>query len=794
MAGLTDDPPRVVLFGRTGAGKSSLLGALVQAAKTQGDRLGAEIVDPSGTLEPLREQAYSEASLHPATAEVTAHALRLRPWHAGAKEPSEPGPVLVLDSAGPAAEALLKSPEALSSASPLAKELNSADALLLAVPATADEAELAESFQEFQGFLDEVWDCREWDRSVGGLPVAIVLTKCDRLAQPGDTPERWQERIDERKAHVADRFRDFLEDSRGANHLPFGSIDLKIYATAIRSPESAAEPFGVAALFRDSFGAARQHRDRSRQSRRRLGWMVRAASVLVTVLVAALVALFSRHPDDGSATLADHIRSFQHREGEASVRLAAKNLNRNQQTLQAFRDDSAFDALPPDLQQYVKVRLREIEDYQSFRTKLLDGPSPSQVRSLEELQRIEARLASLPLPEEYAWGETEAAKLRATWTADVPAIREAVRSWENWYRDLIRQEMAFERTDSFSGAWRPDVMTFLKRAQELPFKLGDTIPGSSVTYAVPFEFDRVFQARKDWEFTRDRLVDLRDLAEALGLCSGVTIRPAVLDLPEARPGSVEFTYNAMQRRLATLRDDYPSTNLEYPQWVITRFAEPVRRELSQRVQRSFDRGVEQVRFSRLNVPGSDTPKGWRALAERLEPPLPASSGDTPMYQDWSRILTLLARLTDPKAADPFEELRQFLLQPEFEIRLGTFDVIVPDDLLLQRPVPKGDLTITHGERVYSLQQVGPGERKGGETTYRFTLTGDSVLKYKPGDSLSAALTLRGGEEELNLTWSDSRCQTYAFEALSRPARGVRLVPGAGTQIPALPVLLPDLRK
>ena len=804
---LADDPPRVVLFGRSGAGKSSLLGALVEAARTQGEQLGAEIVDPEGTLEPIRTQVYT-SSPSPTDSDVIAHEVRLRPWHTGAKAPTESGPVLLLDSAGPAVEGLLKQARDFAQGrthSTLANAVSGADSILLAIPASADEAELAATFQEFQEFLDAVETRREWERSVGGLPVAIVLTQCDRLAKPGDTLERWQKRIADRRAFILDRLRESFPATSEPGRLAFGSLDWKVFATAVRWPELAEParepgPFGVADLFREGFAGAREHRDRVAHSHQQLRWILGSATTLVGLFLAAAVALLARQPHSGAAKLEDLVRSYQRREEPAAERLASRNILHNRQALEAMRDSASFPELPAELREYVELRLREITDYQALRAKLIDGPIPAEARNLDDLTRIEERLTALELPPDYAWGETDAARMRAKWLADVRPLREAVRGWENWYRDLIREAGAFERTPTFDGDWRPDVMRFLDRAMQPPYVLGETLPGSTaipfargeaVTFAVPYEFDRIYQARQDWEYNRERLVNLRNLADALGLTSGPDRKPAVLDLPEpSRMGTVMAPAAVLQE----LAMAYPSANRDYPQWSLERFPEPARSELRRRVRRSFDRGAEVARAEILatmgpNPAANDTPAGWRAVAARLgEPAFPA----------WGELLGILARMQDPKAGNPVATLATFLRATQFDLTFRAMEVVVPDDLLFERAAPVGPLTITHTPRggtpqVLRFRSLGEGIRQNGDTTYTFLVEGDGKLVVRPGDGIAASLTLRAGDDVLNLTWADSRCQTYAFEGLNRATRRVSLKPGPGSAIPAVPVLLPDVR-
>ena len=54
------DGPRILLIGVEGAGKSSLLGALAQAAQTQRQLLGSELVDVTGALAELQKRTYDK--------------------------------------------------------------------------------------------------------------------------------------------------------------------------------------------------------------------------------------------------------------------------------------------------------------------------------------------------------------------------------------------------------------------------------------------------------------------------------------------------------------------------------------------------------------------------------------------------------------------------------------------------------------------------------------------------------------------------------------------------------------
>src|SRR5262245_1928539 len=86
------EPLRVVLFGLPAAGKTSLLGALAQAAQTQVPSLHGRLVDPSGDLAELRERLYEDRG-GPTAEEVVTHPVRFEPFNAGAGPDEASGPL-----------------------------------------------------------------------------------------------------------------------------------------------------------------------------------------------------------------------------------------------------------------------------------------------------------------------------------------------------------------------------------------------------------------------------------------------------------------------------------------------------------------------------------------------------------------------------------------------------------------------------------------------------------------------------------------------------------------------------
>src|SRR5262249_13289890 len=140
---------------------------------------------------------------------------------------------VVIDCDGRVANDLLARRRALHDDTPegtLAREVVEADTLVLVVDAAAPPVQVDAEFAEFGRFLRLLELGRGQRSEVGGLPVFLVLTKCDLLAQPNDTNTDWLERIEERKRQVHRRFQDFLaRRGRDEGPVPFGRIDLHLW-------------------------------------------------------------------------------------------------------------------------------------------------------------------------------------------------------------------------------------------------------------------------------------------------------------------------------------------------------------------------------------------------------------------------------------------------------------------------------------------------------------------------------------------------------------------------------------
>ena len=146
----------------------------------------------------------------------------------------------LIDTSGTVAGELLScwhSPDGKGVADNLVRAIAAADALVLAVDASAGPSRREAEFALFERFLRLLERGRGRRTDVGDLPVYLVLTKCDLLAQPDSTSSVWMDRVDKRKQQASRHFQDFLNRQRGTAPMPFGTVNLHLHTTAAALPE-----------------------------------------------------------------------------------------------------------------------------------------------------------------------------------------------------------------------------------------------------------------------------------------------------------------------------------------------------------------------------------------------------------------------------------------------------------------------------------------------------------------------------------------------------------------------------
>jgi hypothetical protein len=786
VATLERNALRIVLFGMPDAGKSSLLGALAQAAQTQEHVLNGHLTDLSQGLAALQHRLYEDTPRE-TLEEVVPYAVAFEPFTPmGPNTRNARLEAILVDCDGRVANELLarrRSLDTTGSAGSLAQAILEADTLILAVDVSAPPAQMEADFGEFGRFLRLLETSRGRRSAVGGLPVFLVLTKCDLVAQPTDTVDAWMDRIEEQKRQVHQRFQKFLARQRAEGPLPFGSIDFHLWATAVKRPVLAGsvprprDPYGVAELFRQCLESAHQFRQRSHYSQRRLLWTLAGTGGVLAVMVAWMAFLLAQRQESRPSALAARIDVYRFTEGSKtpSERLRG-SLERKRSELRDLRNDPDFDHLPPEDRRLVQDRLTETEDYINYRSKL-QRVRLADVSREADLRRIETALKDeLVVPAAYKqqWDQTEANEQFDNLVKGAQALRLAMAETEAEYRRWISQaeELANFTKSRPSGA--PAWDEWLRQSTNLvqqttPHPETAEIPGArSVTYAAVLGMEPVVAARRDWEPIRLRLECLRDVIAALGLAgrepSG---ERQPLDIPprfpvaEARPHwqRLENLYPRFSQKIAAL---------QLPAAVADEVQGTARNSYNHMMETG--REVVLTHLQDASLDGKETVELWKSLRPWLTNP-----GE---LREWNKLAKLLAQVRDPSVKDPVMILVDFLRRDRFELDVKRLTLEIPFDHKLR---PTGPLSVFHGPAAAEAaptwvlklsNEDGRREPQRRVTVYDFLRDSGAPLTYVPGDQFFAHLPVKkeGDDRAWLLTWARSRSALYQFECLERPAR------------------------
>jgi hypothetical protein len=453
----TGHGPRLLLFGRTGAGKSTLLGALFQAAAQPTALLKGRIVDESGGLTELARGTFNDAL------EQTQRELVSFPVHV---EPQEPGgatwSATLLDSSGAVAQELLLGKRSLEVKDALARALFSADALILVVDAAAKSEQLEKDFGQFEHFLHLLQKARGQRTEVAGLPVFLVLTKCDLLARPTDSRSTWVQRIEEGKRRIGQKFRDFLD--RPKHPTAFGALRLHLSATASRRPAltdapARAEPYGVIELFREGLAAATAYHGRRDRAGQRLSLTVMGLASLLGVCALAMVLLLLSQPNRALESLKEKVSDVvpgPTLSAAERLRGTPARLEESLKSIQNLERDPLYPELSEFQRQATEHYLRELaaylDAYQDFQKTV---KSPSLARTVEDLTRYEKSLREFAFPADYAkeWTETRLAQRLRAVRAEYDALHAAEIKQIAWIHEQIKETRRLrDQGNKFSDA------------------------------------------------------------------------------------------------------------------------------------------------------------------------------------------------------------------------------------------------------------------------------------------------------------------------------------------------------
>lgn len=519
---------RIVLFGMPAAGKSSLLGALAQAAQSQSHILGAQLDDAGGGLAELQQRVYQNRAQE-TLEEIVPYQVTITPGTA--KEPTGPPyAVTFYDCDGRIAQEYMTRKRSLDQAGKddeLAKAIQQTDALILVADVSAGSAQLAKDFALFAQFLRLFQEHRGRRSEVAGLPVHLVLTKCDLLAMPSDTGQQWLQRIKEHMADIRRRFEEFLAEQAEREHRPFGRIDLHVAATAVKRPALAdraakpQEPLGVAELFRQCLESARKYAGHRQAAEGRLQRTVLGVAVLVGVLGILAAVFFLLRPDSKLAALENNIRAILPASAVTAAKRLEGNLEDKQRALAGIQAAPDFSRLSAKLRDEVKLAAQEIAAYQQLERAYSKSNFPvKHITREDDLAALEKALDELKSPPEFAesWTDLDLVKQIGEVRREAQVLRKAVDDEETWFKEqlklgeMLRKQggrvIAGEASEMERARWISDVKDYLERRPR--FKAGDRLPGAP---AVPadnaYKFVRVDQARQNWEAFKLKIEALR---------------------------------------------------------------------------------------------------------------------------------------------------------------------------------------------------------------------------------------------------------------------------------------------
>jgi hypothetical protein len=797
-------PLRVVFFGPPRSGKSKLLDAVTAVARTFADDAiplvtADPVTNPSGVVR----------------RRVTVDLPGPR---------AETGDVEFIDCDGVAAQELLADADRLRRAkarTDLAASVRSTDALVVVIDATWQPEQVDEVFAQLDTFLKVLREQRAADREVGGLPVFLVLGKSDELAARGGPFTDWMARVDDEKAKLEARFRDWFAES-AEPFLTFGSTDLTVAATATTWPDvlggvaDTSGGFGVDALHADVLRAAREHKERSVKSRRRLSWTAGTTVVLLAAMLLGLLGLALTSQPAAVDALAGRVRRMQQSFGPPEVRLADARFEANRRQLLAARDHPAFDLLPDDLKRFVEAELRQFKEYDGYRRAFDEQQfTPANLKRADERAELEKALdTTLAPPAGYAdeWGHTEAVRLRQKWRTDLRLLEAAERQVFGWYTAelsrLNRLRLADVPSDEWTPAgWRAAVGAAVAwqppRAGGEPLEGSPSVPlprGQPLTWAAAYGYERATAAAEEWRQLATRLADTRDLADAVGFTVNPQKPEAVLDLPT--PADARQSLGLAADRLAKLRDRYPRAAKGEAAWAVTAIPGPLQDALGRRLKVAAANGVDHAR--RLVADEVGAGGEWAKLAA------PGGLLARPEMAAWGELLRLLVGWAEPErpVEDHVAKLREFVAKPEFRWAVAKVTLRLPNTFRANTAEKAGEMVVRVGDgptaRSYTLTAGKPAADET-VTTVEFTPT-DRDWRYAPGEGFTAAVTLTDKDGGYTLRWQEARTPAFRFEALLREptvetvgpnplpqrAEGVRVTVEAGEKSDPfrVPLLLP----
>ena len=515
---------RILLFGAPGAGKSSLLGALAQAAP----QLKAELSEPTGALQQLQEKTYGPKL--PSTDELETYSIRVQPTEKVSGTFS--GDVAVLDCSGKSALEMLEAEQPFADDHPLKKLILDADAVVIVTDVSLNGKQLTEQFRLFAKWLKQLHQTRGQRTEIAELPVYFVLNKCDLLAKKDDTNGTWIKHIEEIKGKFDENFRKYLKQEATG----FGTLKLKLSATAIKrpaltdKPAKAQEPYGVAELFRECLRSASDFQERRHTAQGRLQNIVAGLIGLVALLGLSVSFLVEFQPQPRGTTLDEKVQAVLPKHGAAPMQGTSKKLDDKKAKLSEIESDAEFGRLPAETRAAVTSYRQDLAKYleleQSAQTTL---KLPYLAKNDAELEELKGSVKALQLPENHAqdWADTRLGKRLRQVDEEFKSLDGVLKAEKTWVdrqvdenqKLLISGLRILEKLEDPKKDATPEATEWKRLYDALgnarpPLPREETVPGvSQLLYEDLGRFEPLRTAQKIWRSSRDRLANIAKLID-----------------------------------------------------------------------------------------------------------------------------------------------------------------------------------------------------------------------------------------------------------------------------------------
>lgn len=811
------DAVEIVLLGLTDSGKSSLLGALSRCSEVQERLMQGRLTDLTNNLRSLRQSPNGNETAA-SFAELNAYLIRFEPFTDGRPDATRSTDFVLIDPSGRQASELIASqnglPQKLTQGK-LGTHLAQADTVLLILDASAPDSWIDAGFNEFLQYLRQFRLHRGQETDVAGLPVFLVMTKCDLLARPRDSLAVWIERVEARKEEAVQRFEEILREQ----HDPaFGSIKFSAHATAVRFPEltnlqtQRDEPCGVAELFRDVTAAARDHHDQRQLSSFRLRHLLLILGVVVAFLIGFAAVLTLKRTLFKPSELVAALTAFRDDEGAPPAGHLSEPLAQRIDQLQTIKRDPQFSRFDDADRTFVTDRLDELQKFRDFSTRVRSVRLPAAARDLEELDGIEKQLRyDMAIPERWqaAWSATSPGQRRERMLQQIPVMRSAAKRVTEAYE---RQRQQLDRLFVFADRgpngerlpwqiWAQRVDKQLAAADDPPLNPDDRIPDwpsheteRPPNMAIPLALLDMAREQQRVKAAAERLAAFRDITQVLGLTHTSN--------PNLRVGN-EFSIDQAPALLSSFRFAYPRS----ASWSSVDIPDVAMQEVKQAARQCYEQ---------LLTPARSTIANLLVEAGDVQNPLQSVTGRAaalPAFKAWNELAQIVTKLMGINS-DPLAELEKFAIQTEYSITIQELTMTLPADLPGGPFLPNGSWTLhLEGARGVAQKRIlRPVEPIEAGKPWRFRAEDVKSLVYRPGESLWAEVNIRdAGGKDWVLSWVGfpQLNRRYQFDRLNRAPRLHRLdeKPEAGKfvldvkldfqppgGVPRLPDLVPDAAK